>query len=97
VVEEIEAAGGKAVANTDDVADSAGAERLIQQAIGEFGYLDVLVNNAGFLRDRVLVNLGEDEWTPSSGFTSRGTSPRCGTQRRIGAWRPKPGERPRRG
>jgi NAD(P)-dependent dehydrogenase (short-subunit alcohol dehydrogenase family) len=62
VVEEIEALGGKAVANTDDVADWAGAEGLIATALEKFGRLDVLVNNAGFLRDRMLVNLAEDEW-----------------------------------
>ncbi|HVV10103.1 SDR family oxidoreductase [Amycolatopsis sp.] len=62
VVEEIEALGGKAVANTDDIADWAGAERLVATALERFGRLDVLVNNAGFLRDRMLVNLGEDGW-----------------------------------
>ncbi|KAA9158238.1 SDR family oxidoreductase [Amycolatopsis acidicola] len=62
VVEEIEALGGKAVANTDDVADWAGAENLVATALDRFGRMDVLVNNAGFLRDRMLVNLGEDEW-----------------------------------
>ncbi|MGA6166513.1 SDR family oxidoreductase [Amycolatopsis magusensis] len=62
VVAEIEALGGKAVANTDDVADWAGAERLVGTALDRFGRLDVLVNNAGFLRDRMLVTLGEQEW-----------------------------------
>ena len=62
VVDEITAAGGQAVANTDDIADWAGAERLVQTAVSEFGQLDVLVNNAGFVRDRMLANLGEDEW-----------------------------------
>lgn len=62
VVEEISAAGGRAVANASDVADWDGAQRLIQTAIDEFGRLDVLVNNAGFLRDRMLVNLSEQEW-----------------------------------
>lgn len=62
VVAEIEAQGGEAVANTDDVADWTGAERLIATATENFGRLDVLVNNAGFLRDRMLVNLAEDEW-----------------------------------
>ncbi len=59
---EIEAAGGRAVANADDVADWAGAERLSRTALDTFGRLDVLVNNAGFLRDRMLANLSEDEW-----------------------------------
>jgi NAD(P)-dependent dehydrogenase (short-subunit alcohol dehydrogenase family) len=62
VVDEIAALGGRAVANNDDVADFAGAGRLVEQAVSELGGLDVLVNNAGFLRDRMLVSLGEDEW-----------------------------------
>ncbi|MFC4004779.1 SDR family oxidoreductase [Prauserella oleivorans] len=62
VVAEIEERGGKAVANTDDVADFEGARRLVGTALENFGRLDVLVNNAGFVRDRMLVNLGEDEW-----------------------------------
>ncbi|MEU1983807.1 SDR family oxidoreductase [Nocardia sp. NPDC019395] len=62
VVSEIRAAGGEAVANGDDVASWDGAQRLIQQAVDTFGGLDVLVNNAGFVRDRMLVNLSEDEW-----------------------------------
>jgi len=62
VVAEIEAQGGKAVGTTSDVADWTGAKELIGTALEHFGRLDVLVNNAGFLRDRMLVNLGEDEW-----------------------------------
>jgi NAD(P)-dependent dehydrogenase (short-subunit alcohol dehydrogenase family) len=62
VVAEIEALGGQAVANTSDIADWAGASELIGTALAHFGRLDVLVNNAGFVRDRMLVNLGEDEW-----------------------------------
>jgi NAD(P)-dependent dehydrogenase (short-subunit alcohol dehydrogenase family) len=62
VVDEIVARGGEAVANGDDISDFAGAERLVQQAIDTFGGLDVLVNNAGILRDRMLTNMTEDEW-----------------------------------
>ena len=62
VVDEIRAAGGEAVANGDDVADWKGAERLVSTAVETFGRLDVLVNNAGILRDRMLVNMTEDEW-----------------------------------
>ncbi len=62
VVQEIHALGGEAVVNGDDVADWDGAQRLIQTAIDAFGRLDVLVNNAGFLRDRMVVTTGEDEW-----------------------------------
>ncbi|MBI1816749.1 MAG: SDR family NAD(P)-dependent oxidoreductase [Deltaproteobacteria bacterium] len=62
VVNEIKAAGGEAVANGDDISDWGGAERLIQQAVTSFGRLDVLVNNAGILRDRMLVNMTEAEW-----------------------------------
>jgi NAD(P)-dependent dehydrogenase (short-subunit alcohol dehydrogenase family) len=62
VVGEIERLGGEAIANGEDVADFAGAERLVKQAIDELGRLDILVNNAGILRDRMLVNMTEDEW-----------------------------------
>ncbi len=62
VVAEIRAAGGAAVASADDVSDFGGAERLIRQAIDAFGGLDVVVNNAGILRDRMLVNMTEAEW-----------------------------------
>jgi NAD(P)-dependent dehydrogenase (short-subunit alcohol dehydrogenase family) len=62
VVEEIRAFGGSAVANHDDVADEAGAAHLIDQAISEFGDLHVLVNNAGILRDRTIINMTAEEW-----------------------------------
>jgi NAD(P)-dependent dehydrogenase (short-subunit alcohol dehydrogenase family) len=62
VADEIKAAGGEATANFDNVADFQGAENLVKQAIGDFGRLDVLVNNAGIIRDRMIVNMTEDEW-----------------------------------
>jgi NAD(P)-dependent dehydrogenase (short-subunit alcohol dehydrogenase family) len=62
VVAEIVAAGGEAVANSDDISDFEGAGRLVAQAVDVFGRLDVLVNNAGILRDRMLVNMTEAEW-----------------------------------
>ena len=62
VVAEITSAGGRAAANGDNVADFAGAERMVRQAIDDFGRLDILVNNAGITRDRMLVNMTEDEW-----------------------------------
>lgn len=62
VVDEVKAAGGEAIANGDDIADWEGARRLVDQAIETFGDLHVLVNNAGILRDRMLVNMTEQEW-----------------------------------
>jgi NAD(P)-dependent dehydrogenase (short-subunit alcohol dehydrogenase family) len=62
VVAEIEAMGGQALANHDNVATWDGGERLVQSALAAFGDLHVLVNNAGILRDRVLVNLSEEDW-----------------------------------
>src|SRR3954464_8739276 len=62
VVREIGAVGGEAVANGENVADFAGAGRMVQAAIDGFGRLDILVNNAGILRDRMLVNMEEHEW-----------------------------------
>ena len=62
VVEEITVAGGKAVANTDNVATWDGAAALVNQAVGEFGRLDVLVNNAGILRDAFIAGMDESQW-----------------------------------
>lgn len=62
VVAEIEAMGGAAIANGDDVSSWDGAARMVQQAVDTFGDLHVLVNNAGILRDRMLVNMTEGEW-----------------------------------
>ncbi|MEU7258053.1 SDR family oxidoreductase [Streptomyces rimosus] len=62
VAAEIRAAGGEAVAHGGDIATPAGAASLVTAALGAYGRLDTLVNNAGFVRDRMLVNLTEDEW-----------------------------------
>ena len=61
-VADIQAMGGEAIVNTDNVADWEGAQRMINEAVETFGDLDILVNNAGILRDRVLVNMTEEEW-----------------------------------
>jgi NAD(P)-dependent dehydrogenase (short-subunit alcohol dehydrogenase family) len=74
VVEEIVAAGGAATGNHDDVSDWQSAQRLIEQAVSEFGQLDVLVNNAGIVRDRTLVSMGEDEWDSVLRVHLRGTA-----------------------
>ncbi|MDE3203322.1 MAG: SDR family NAD(P)-dependent oxidoreductase [Acidobacteriota bacterium] len=73
VVEEIKAMGGEAVVNGDDVSDGEGAERLVRAAIETFGGLDTLVNNAGILRDRMLVNMSLDEWDAVIRVHLRGT------------------------
>ncbi|WNO75188.1 SDR family oxidoreductase [Streptomyces sp. AM8-1-1] len=62
VVDEIRAAGGEAVAHSGDIATGEGAASLVAAALETWGRLDTLVNNAGFLRDRMLVNLDEDDW-----------------------------------
>jgi NAD(P)-dependent dehydrogenase (short-subunit alcohol dehydrogenase family) len=62
VVNEITSAGGRASANTNSVADYEAAGRMVQQAVDEFGKIDIVVNVAGILRDRMIFNMSEEEW-----------------------------------
>jgi NAD(P)-dependent dehydrogenase (short-subunit alcohol dehydrogenase family) len=73
VADEITAAGGQAIANTDDISSWAGAERLISQAVETFGGLDAVVNNAGILRDRMIVTMTEPDWDAVIGVHLKGT------------------------
>jgi NAD(P)-dependent dehydrogenase (short-subunit alcohol dehydrogenase family) len=73
VVEEIRATGAEAVANGEDISDWDGAKRLIDAALTTFGGLDVVVNNAGILRDRMLVNMTDSEWDAVINVHLRGT------------------------
>jgi NAD(P)-dependent dehydrogenase (short-subunit alcohol dehydrogenase family) len=85
VVDEIRGMGGEAVANGDDVSDYEGAGRLIQVAIETFGTIDVLVNNAGILRDRMLVNMSIEEWDAVIRVHLRGTF--APTRHAVEYWR----------
>lgn len=73
VANEIVAAGGEAVANMENVADWDGAERMVAQAVDTFGQLDVVVNNAGILRDRMMANMSEAEWDAVINVHLKGT------------------------
>jgi len=85
VVDEIRRQGGEAALNGDDVADWEGAGRLVGCAVDTFGKLDVLVNNAGILRDRMLVNMEEDDWDAVIRVHLRGTY--CATRQAALHWR----------
>lgn len=87
VVEEIRAAGGQAIPNGEDVSSTDGATRLVQAALDEYGRLDVLINNAGVLRDRMLVNLSDDDWDTVIRVHLRGTF--CPTRQAALHWRSK--------
>jgi NAD(P)-dependent dehydrogenase (short-subunit alcohol dehydrogenase family) len=73
VVNEIKAAGGEAVANGESVTDFKGAKRIIECATDTFGKLNIVVNNAGILRDRMIFNMGEDDWDSVIGVHLKGT------------------------
>jgi NAD(P)-dependent dehydrogenase (short-subunit alcohol dehydrogenase family) len=85
VVKEIEALGGEAAANHDDVADWEASQRLIEQAYETWGKLDVLVCNAGILRDRMLFNMEEAEWDAVIRVHLKGTF--CPVRHATARWR----------
>ena len=85
VVDEIVANGGAAIANTDDISDFDGAKRVVEQAVGEFGRLDTVVNNAGIVRDRMLVNMSESDWDAVIRVHLKGTF--ATTQHAAAYWR----------
>jgi NAD(P)-dependent dehydrogenase (short-subunit alcohol dehydrogenase family) len=85
VVDEIRAAGGKAVANNDDVADWDGGKRIVQTALDHFGSLHAVVNNAGFVRDRMFVSATPDEWDAVMRVHLRGHF--CTSRHAVDYWR----------
>jgi NAD(P)-dependent dehydrogenase (short-subunit alcohol dehydrogenase family) len=87
VVKEIEAMGGRAVANHGDAATWSDAEELIEQAIETFGQLDILINNAGILRDRMSFNMSEEDWDISIRGVLKGHF--CPTRHAMAHWRAK--------
>lgn len=87
VVAEIRAMGGEAIINGDDVSSWTGAKNMIDQTVKHFGKLDVLINNAGILRDRMLVNMAEDEWDAVIQVHLKGTF--APTRHAAAYWREK--------
>ncbi len=84
-VDDIKAMGGEAVVNGDNVADWDGAKRMVDQAIDSFGDLHILVNNAGILRDRVIINMTEAEWDAVIAVHLKGHF--CPTRHAAAYWR----------
>ena len=72
VIDEIKAAGGEAVSNPDSVASWDGAHRIVETALDHFGRIDVVVNNAGIARDRMVFKMSEEEWDAVIGVNLRG-------------------------
>jgi NAD(P)-dependent dehydrogenase (short-subunit alcohol dehydrogenase family) len=93
VVAEIKAAGGRAVANPEDITDWDAAQRIVEQAVAAFGGLDVVVNNAGIVRDRMFVSATPEEWDATMRVHLRGHF--CLSRRAVDYWRgrQKAGER----
>jgi len=85
VAREIRAAGGEAIANGEDVASWEGSGRIVKAALDTFGGLDVVVNNAGFLRDRMFVSQEEDEWDAVMRVHLKGHF--CVSRHACGHWR----------
>src|SRR4249919_2344767 len=84
-VRDIEAMGGQAIVNGDDVADWDGAGHMVQQAVDTFGGLDTIVCNAGIVRDRMIVNMSVDEWDAVMRVHLRGMF--CPVRHAVGYWR----------
>jgi NAD(P)-dependent dehydrogenase (short-subunit alcohol dehydrogenase family) len=85
VVGEIAAAGGEAIANAEDISTWDGAERAVRQALDTWGQLDIVVNNAGILRDRIIWNMTEDDWDGVIRVHLKGTF--CMTRHAAAHWR----------
>jgi NAD(P)-dependent dehydrogenase (short-subunit alcohol dehydrogenase family) len=85
VVDEIRKQGGEAVANGDDVASFEGGARIVKAALDAFGGLDVVVNNAGFVRDRMFVSCSEEEWDAVVRVHLKGHF--CVTRHAVAYWR----------
>ena len=87
VVAEIAAAGGKAIANYEDITDWDAARRIVEAAVAEFGDLHVVVNNAGIVRDRMFVSATPDEWDATMHVHLRGHF--CVSRHAVDYWRAK--------